>query len=192
MTPDEIKAPNVRCAECNCEHGGVYCNWFVSRPAEYRAEIARLTSALAEAQAQVAALRHTIHEASHPDFIWGALDNVYDAETTLDDYAAAASRAIRKAVAADAKAALAARDKAVRGKALREAAAVKIKTGRVPGETVGVPWVWRAAILSLIDRPQAQETVVAGSTASAEAILGRRGLGVVEVCPIAQESGHDC
>lgn len=34
-------------------------------------------------------------EASHPDFIWGALDNVHDAETTLDDYAAAVSRAIR-------------------------------------------------------------------------------------------------
>lgn len=54
--------------------------------------------ALAEAQrlrARVANLRHQITEASDPNFIWGALDNVYDAETTLDDYAAAVSRAIR-------------------------------------------------------------------------------------------------
>lgn len=43
-------------------------------------------------------LRHAAFEASHPDFIWGAMDNVNDAETTLDVYAAAVSRAIRAAL----------------------------------------------------------------------------------------------
>jgi len=52
------------------------------------------------ALAENARLRAAIHEASHPDFLWGALDNVHDAETTLDDYAAAASRAIRAALGA--------------------------------------------------------------------------------------------
>lgn len=41
-----------------------------------------------------------IEEATDPDFIWGALDNVHDAETSLDDYAAAVSRAQRAALAA--------------------------------------------------------------------------------------------
>lgn len=50
------------------------------------------------ALARVEKLRHQITEASDPDFIWGALDNVHDAETTLDDYAAAVSRAIRGAM----------------------------------------------------------------------------------------------
>jgi hypothetical protein len=58
----------------------------------------RLAAQLAEARAREQALRHQITEASDPDFIWGALDNVYDAETTLDDYAAAVSRAIRGAM----------------------------------------------------------------------------------------------
>lgn len=53
------------------------------------------------ALAENARMRAAIHEASHPDFLWGALDNVHDAETTLDDYAAAASRAIRAALGAD-------------------------------------------------------------------------------------------
>lgn len=51
-----------------------------------RREIARLWAALAEA--------------TDPDFIWGAMDNVHDADTTLDDYAAAVSRAQRAALAA--------------------------------------------------------------------------------------------
>lgn len=51
--------------------------------------------------AENARLRHLIREASDPDFILGAMDNVHDAETTLDDYAAAASRAIRAALGAD-------------------------------------------------------------------------------------------
>ena len=41
-----------------------------------------------------------ISEATDPDFIWGALDNVHDCETTLDDYADAVSRAQRTALRA--------------------------------------------------------------------------------------------
>lgn len=41
-----------------------------------------------------------LEEITDPDFIWGALDNVHDAETTLADYAAAVSRAQRAALSA--------------------------------------------------------------------------------------------
>lgn len=63
-----------------------------------RAELARVKADAAVAVARVERLRHQITEASDPDFIWGAMDNVRDAETTLDNYAAAASRAIRGAM----------------------------------------------------------------------------------------------
>ena len=49
-------------------------------------------------RAEVERLRHQINEASDPAFIWGALDNVHDCDTTLDDYADAVSRAIRSAL----------------------------------------------------------------------------------------------
>ena len=42
-------------------------------------------------------LRDAIFDASAPDFIFAAIDNVHDMDATLDDYAAAASRAIRAA-----------------------------------------------------------------------------------------------
>lgn len=45
-------------------------------------------------------LRAEIAEATDPDFIWGAMDNVHDCDTTMDDYAAAVSRAQRAALAA--------------------------------------------------------------------------------------------
>lgn len=45
-----------------------------------------------------ASLRHQVIEATDPNFIWGALDNVHDGDTTPDDYAAAVSRAIRAAL----------------------------------------------------------------------------------------------
>ena len=45
-----------------------------------------------------ARVREKITEASDPDFLFGAMDNVTDMDVTLDDYAAAASRAIRAAV----------------------------------------------------------------------------------------------
>ena len=41
-----------------------------------------------------------LEEITDPHFIWEALDNVHDAETTLADYAAAVSRAQRAALAA--------------------------------------------------------------------------------------------
>lgn len=42
----------------------------------------------------------TLENITDPDFIWEALDDVHDAETTLADYAAAVSRAQRAALAA--------------------------------------------------------------------------------------------
>ncbi|MDF3606361.1 hypothetical protein PE067_09535 [Paracoccus sp. DMF-8] len=70
-------------------------------------EAATLCAQLAEAKTALKSLGHhadllcdSIVEATDPDFIWGALDNVHDAETTLDEYASAVSRAIRAAVEA--------------------------------------------------------------------------------------------
>lgn len=82
-------------------------------------EIARLTAALAEAEAaeegalmilvqtqaerdaalaQVARLQHLIREASDPDFLWGAMDNVNDMDADITEFANAASRAIRASI----------------------------------------------------------------------------------------------
>lgn len=55
------------------------------------------------ALAQMKNLRHQITEASDPDFIFGAMDNVHDWDPTLADYAAAVSRAIRAALGEDAR-----------------------------------------------------------------------------------------
>ncbi len=69
------------------------------------AEIARLTAraekaeaALSESQAREATLHRAITEASDPDFIWGAMDNVNDMDVGLDEFANAASRAIRASI----------------------------------------------------------------------------------------------
>lgn len=72
-------------------------------PADALAEVQRLRQERDAALARVEKLHHLITEASDPDFIWGAMDNVHDAETTLDDYAAAVSRAIRAALDEDAR-----------------------------------------------------------------------------------------
>ena len=72
-------------------------------PADALVEVRRLRAERDAALARVEKLRHQITEASDQDFIWGALDNVHDAETTLDDYAAAVSRAIRGALDEDAR-----------------------------------------------------------------------------------------
>jgi hypothetical protein len=45
---------NIRCAECNCEHGGVYCNWISATPGEYIAEINALRAALTAAEGELA------------------------------------------------------------------------------------------------------------------------------------------
>lgn len=48
----------------------------------------------------VTAEREAMMEIVHPAFIWGALDNVHDCDTTLDDYADAVSRAQTSAIRA--------------------------------------------------------------------------------------------
>ena len=68
------------------------------RTMDLRARAEKAEAERDAALARVERLRHQITEASDPDFIWGALDNVHDAETSLDNYAAAASRAIRGAM----------------------------------------------------------------------------------------------
>ena len=50
------------------------------------------------AEAKLAKLQHEAYEASHPDSLFGAMDNVADMDTSLMDYAEAASRAIRAAI----------------------------------------------------------------------------------------------
>lgn len=52
-----------------------------------------------ELRREISRLRVEIAEATDPEFIWGAMDNVHDCDTTLDDYAAAVSRAQRAALA---------------------------------------------------------------------------------------------
>ena len=54
---------------------------------------------LAAAQQREARLLAAIEEATDPDFILGAMDNVNDMDVTLDGFAQAASRAIRAALA---------------------------------------------------------------------------------------------
>ena len=57
-----------------------------------------LAARVIELEAEVANLRDAFHAATDPDFIWGAMDNVFDMDSELDDLAAAASRAIRAAL----------------------------------------------------------------------------------------------
>lgn len=57
-----------------------------------------LAARVIELEAEVANLRDAIHAATDPDFIWGAMDNVFDMDSEIDDLAAAASRAIRAAL----------------------------------------------------------------------------------------------
>ena len=59
---------------------------------------ARLEAARDAALAQVARLHHLIHEASDPDFLWGAMDNVNDMDADITEFANAASRAIRASI----------------------------------------------------------------------------------------------
>lgn len=65
---------------------------------EVAAAITDLRAERDAALARVEKLHHLITEASDPDFIWGAMDSVNDAENPLDDYASAVSRAIRAAM----------------------------------------------------------------------------------------------
>ena len=63
------------------------------------AELATALDQLAAAKAETEWLRYQINEASDPDFLFGAMDNVNDMDVSLDDLARAASRAIRAALA---------------------------------------------------------------------------------------------
>lgn len=60
--------------------------------------IKALTGERDAALAQVARLHHLIHEASDPDFLWGAMDNVNDMDADITEFANAASRAIRASI----------------------------------------------------------------------------------------------
>lgn len=80
------------------------------RAEKAEAEIAHLTYSMGRAASdrdaaleRVEKLRQQITEATDPDFIFGAMDNVNDMDVTLDQFAAAASRAIRAALDEDAK-----------------------------------------------------------------------------------------
>lgn len=68
-------------------------------PAVERALIAALDLTGVEAmETENKRLRDAIFEATHPDFIFGAMDNVSDMDVSITDFAEAASRAIRAAV----------------------------------------------------------------------------------------------
>lgn len=64
-----------------------------------REGVPALLAEIASKDAEIARLRSEFSNATDENFVWGAMDNVHDAETTLDDYAAAVSRAQRAAIA---------------------------------------------------------------------------------------------
>lgn len=65
----------------------------------HKEAVSELRDELAAAQQREAGLLAAIEEATDPDFILGAMDNVNDMDVTLDGFAQAASRAIRAALA---------------------------------------------------------------------------------------------
>ena len=52
MTPTREDVERVKCAECDCGIGGVYCTWIASTPRAYLAEIAALRERLEAAEAE--------------------------------------------------------------------------------------------------------------------------------------------
>lgn len=84
------------------EHGGQNAadrRRILRVPAVERAIVAALDLTAIEAvEAENKRLREVIAEATHPDFIFGALDNVNDMDVSLTDFAEAVSRAIRAAL----------------------------------------------------------------------------------------------
>ena len=73
-------------------------DWNFHANASLIARAPDLAARVIELEAENARLRDAINEATDPDFIWGAMDNVFDMDSELDDLAAAASRAIRAAL----------------------------------------------------------------------------------------------
>jgi len=63
-----------------------------------RVEAWELADALTAALAREEALLKAIKEASDPDFLFSAMDNVRDMDVTLTDFSVAASKAIRAAL----------------------------------------------------------------------------------------------
>lgn len=53
---------------------------------------------IARLEVEIKQLRHQIHEASDPDLLWAAMDNVDDMGMSITHFALAASRAIRAAL----------------------------------------------------------------------------------------------
>jgi len=72
----------------------------VAAQSDYTARIlpAVYTSAVDAMATENKRLRDAIFEATHPDFIFGAMDNVSDMDVSITDFAEAASRAIRAAL----------------------------------------------------------------------------------------------
>ena len=62
------------------------------------ARVPAMEAEIVSLAAENARLRHEIAEASDPDFLFGAMDNVNDMGVGLEQFAAAASRAIRAAL----------------------------------------------------------------------------------------------
>lgn len=58
----------------------------------------RVTEQRNQLRAENERLRYEIHEASDPDFLFGAMDNVNDMDVSITQFAEAASRAIRAAL----------------------------------------------------------------------------------------------
>jgi hypothetical protein len=62
MVGPELHIPAQRCAECNCDHGGVYCNWFSATPGEYMAEVERLRAALTAAEGELRLMKSALKD----------------------------------------------------------------------------------------------------------------------------------
>lgn len=102
LRPNYVRAEaaEARLAEWQASQGYGYIGrdgkTVLARDLEDRAEAAEAENATL--RAQVERLRHEITEASDPDFLFGAMDNVADMDVGLMQYAEAASRAIRAAI----------------------------------------------------------------------------------------------
>ncbi len=106
-TADMLEALSAKLAEVEAErddYADQIANLLPSVNREAVSQRARAEAAearIAELEAENARLRHEIDEATDPDFIFGAMDNVNDMDVSLDDLARAASRAQLAALKGD-------------------------------------------------------------------------------------------